>query len=321
MNQFDNNESEADIAATVADVFGIDLGTDTTNKEPEAPGAPAQQPSVGTEGAGGEGAPPAPASPATPAPAEAPGGTGSAVEVQPKPGTPAEGQQPPTPPTPQPEAGDPLQLKIASLEARLAAAEAANPMEAAPSISGQPAKEFDPKAPISVQLPQALTEQIFNEDPAVAAQGMNTLVSTIATGLAQRFEMRLEQVVGPIATYLNTQRTETSNAAQEETSAKAREDYFKAFPGHNKPVLLPIVAQEAQQLAAEFPGVAWDENFQNTLGARVNQKLQEAGVAVGIEPPAAAPAAPTPKPAPFLNQGTRPAPEEDADIIMETFSI
>lgn len=316
-------EAEQSFDSMVADVFGFELGGES----------PPAAPLVGNQGGGEGGGSPAPSPPSPAPPAE--GGPGSAPEAQPA--TP-QGQQPPEPPaTPQPSPDDNLtpeqKLELNSLRARAEAVEALltqQQPQTPPAQGGQqpPAgAQLDenglPKAQfIPIQLPPAMLEQIFDEDPAKATAGLNMLVSTIASGLSHRFELRLHQIQSAINERFTSQTVAAEEATQAEQAAQHRANYFERFPAHNKPIYQPIIAQTASALAAAHPGVMWDDNFMNALGVKVNTVLAEMGVVLGPGNPTAtqgqpAPAAPA-APAAFLPSGSRPVVEEDDNIIAET---
>ena len=188
-----------------------------------------------------------------------------------------------------------------------------------PSAGGQP--QGPQVQPIAVQLPPQLLEEIYHEDPARASRGLNTLVSTIANGLNIRFENRLAQVQNANGEHIRGQQQQTEETVAAEQAQVHRAAYFERFPVHNKPVYQPILAQEAAALVAANPGAVWDDAFMAALGTRVNNKLVEMGVQLAPGNPTAtqtpAAAAP-PAPAAFLPSGSRPTPEEDADIIAST---
>lgn len=322
-----------DMASTILDVFGLE---DTSSSD-DGDGSPPVQPSVGTEGEGAGqepkdgGTPPSPPQAPAPAPSTPPSGEegtppspGSAAPAQQEQTIPAQpGQEQPQQPT-----SDPRDLEMASLRAQLQSLQAfiaeqqgTQPGGQAPA-AGQPGQPGQPPQPqlehIPVQLPAPLAEAILGEDPQQAVAGINTLLTTVASGLATRFSAQLRQLESKVNERFDGQQqavTEQEAAAQAE---QLREDYFKTFPTHKPAVFLPIIQEQARLLTAEFPGVAWDENFRNTLGVRVNQALAEAGVQVStVATPPRAPQAPS-QPAPMLPSGSRPAPLEE-DIITETF--
>lgn len=315
-----------DLGSIVADVFGFDSSFGEEAAETGA--ASPHEPSVGTEGGAAVGTDgPLPA--AAPSPVES--GAGSAAPVQQPSAAPASaeaGQQAPAPQTP---TVDPAALEMQSLKARLEAAEAALAQANQPPADGQPGagqqggQPDTPVEPINVQLPQPMMEAILSEDPQQAAQGINGLVSLIATGLNHRFRAQMAQLETRMAAQVQGITSPQQEAAAAADAEQKRNDYFAAFPQHNKPVFMPILAQEAEALAAQYPGVAWDENFRNTLGARVTAKLQEAGVVLGPGNPQATQtpvqAAPA-RPAAMLPTGARPAPaDDDSNLVADTFKF
>lgn len=289
----------------IADVFGFDLPSEA-NQEP-APAAAPSEPSVGTEGG---------AAVETPVPAAAPTSP---------PAEPAPSAAPVQAPAPQPAvesapAIDPA-LEIASLKAQL---ELASKPATPPAQPEQPQAPTPPAiTPVQVQLPQPLIDSIFGEDPAVAAQGLNAMVSGIMTALNAKVEQSIQQALATVNDRFQQQTQAVEQSAAEKTAEELRADYFKTFPAHNNPVLHSIVASEAQQLAASLPGLPWDDKFRDALGARVNQKLQQAGW-TGVTGPTTPPTTPPSAPAAMVPTGVRPGlvPADDQmALVAETFSF
>jgi len=314
----DPNKTNDELSQTIADVFGLgDFGTPadtaatTAEQFSEQTGDEPPQnasPSVGTEGTGEGSDGGASPSSAAPSPVTTPGSAPS-------------DQQPATPPAATPEAPaapSASELELASLKAQVAAlsaqlAEKPGSGESAPDPAGtQPTAP----QPLNVQLPDELFAAITSEDPMTARQGMNTLVSTIATGLNFRFEARLAELREEVGEKFTAKDSEAQAAARQDEAAQQRAEYFEAFPTHNKPILLPSVAQEAAQLAAEFPNLPWDKNFVNALGVRVNNKLAELQ---GSTPVPSAPSIPAP--APFTPGGNRQPVDTNLDLISETLGL
>lgn len=299
------SDEENDISDLIANVF--EIGEDVT--APAAAPEPSLSP-VGSEdsGAGGDGAstPPAPQPAGEPAqPVQAPAQEAPAAPA-------AEPQQPAAAPEPP----DPRDLELASLKAQLA--QLLDQQKAAPAApAAQPEDGLKPSPPIQVQLPNELLAMINSEDHTQSAQGINTLVSVIATGLTQRFEAGLMALESKVMERFAGQSATATVEQEQQEAAQHRDNYFKAFPDHNKPVLMPILAQQAAELAAEFPGVPWNEQFINALGARVNASLG------GIMPQAPA-AQPAPaKPAAMMPQGSRseePSADDLSNVIFDTFT-
>jgi hypothetical protein len=307
-----------DDSALVADVFGIDLGGDDNS-------SPQGDASVGTEGdAGGEDVP-ASEPPASTPPASEP----SPPVQEPAPAAPAApaAPQPAAPPAPQ-AAPNPLEMENASLRARMEALEAliaqqqAPQPEGTPRAAGQPGQGQGPQV-IPVQLPRQMLDSIYSDDPQQAEQALNGLLTMVATGLNARFEARLAQVEQGVMQRFEGQVQERTHVELQEEAKRNRDAYFAAFPHHNKPVLMATLAQEADQLASEFPGIPWDEKFTAALGQRVEAKLQEAGfVMQGVPAQQPAVAQAPSRPAAMMPTAARPAPSDgDVDIIAETFSF
>lgn len=298
---------------TIADVFDLpalegeaaESADKMRQKWLEEDGEPAaNEPSVGIEGegAGDVKSEPAPSSTST-----EPEDKATAPKADPQPAA--------QPAAPQP-ASDPRDTELAALrsqvEALTAAIKGAQPQpshEAANKDKDTPAQPQ--VVPIPVQLPQQLLQDIFGEDPAKAFEGMNALVSNLATGLNHRFTMMLRESESRMDQRFAGQEQASTQRANERTAAEHRANYFKAFPDHNKPVIHPLVAQAAAELAAADPNRAWDEDFQNSVGARVNEMLMEIG---GKQP---APA----RPAPMLPESNRSVADTSPDIISETFGF
>ena len=305
--------SGEDYFAEIASVFDLDSGT--------AAKVAGTEPSVGTlggEGAGGQTPAPEPAAPAA-QPTD-----GQAPAAQPT-ADPAAAGTPPAAAAPaaQPVEPDKAALELADLKAKLARLEAAAQPAAEPAKTpdGKAAPEGEGIQPYAVQLPQVVLDQLLGEDPAQSANAMNVIISsvlthahTIAAKLVSELRAEIQQnVVAP------QQQSEV-----EKQNAAMREDYYKHFPTHNQPQFAAIIAQQAAELSAEFPNLAWGDDMRNALGARVTRTLTAMGVKLDGAP---APAGQTPStetatPAAFLPTGTRPASTENAgDIIMDTLSI
>lgn len=321
-----NSGSEGDLGE-IADVFGISINEPAaaepaTPATPE-PAAPASsepapgsvtEPSVGTEGGAGQEQETAPAPAPSPTPA---GGEGSATP---------EPQQPAVPPVqtpPQQQTSDPRDLQIASLTAQLQALKATVEASAPAGAAGQPGAEpAKPAAPeiIPVQLPKQLVETIFGEDFDQAHNGLNVLISTVASGLQARFQQQLAAAKTEMQDQIKSLRQADTQVDEQKNAETQRQEYFTRFPDHNKPILQPLLGQALSELVAEFPGVPWNDQFMNALGARVNAKLQESGVSFGTQP-APVVAAPA-KPAAMLPQGSRPAPAAaDANEIADVWAV
>jgi hypothetical protein len=172
-----------------------------------------------------------------------------------------------------------------------------------------------------------LQDDLVGEDPAKTVAAINLIVNdlgtivhnTVVAQLRTEFSGMLNQLAGAAQ---ETQLNETRQRSAEELKA----NYYAAFPTHNNPLILPIIQAETQKMAAEFPGLAWNEQYQNALGQRVNNALS----AISGQPqPQAQPAPATPpaRPAPMLpagNRGGQPVPQastsDDIVDLLDPFS-
>lgn len=298
--------------ALLNDIFGFD---DADIGGTSSGGLAAWDPSAaGGEGAAGASAPspspsptPAPSDPqptptATPAPTQAPQPDG-----QPAP-TPAPAAQPS--PTGADEVAT-LKAQVAALTQMLQQQQTQTPQQPTPTPTPAPAAgqsgttgtdqpTEDDLATYQLGLPPDVAQAIFGDDPERAQQAMvftiNALARTIHTRIREDIEKRyiprvLDQVGGTL------QQREQQQQVQERAA-----QYFAAFPAHNTPAIHALINEENAALVAQTPQAAWDQNFINALGQRVQARLQAlAGVQVA-QVPAPAPT-PTPAPAP-----ARPAP-------------
>lgn len=329
-------QTDDEVSAMVAEVFGIDpasVGTGEVGAGGQAPQQPT--PLAPTDG----GSPHRPPQPSSPQPVPT--------------GTPPAPAQPTAPLSPEAQA-----VELASLRARLAAAETevqqmrlgvAPP--AAPTGQPEQPGPVGPGGlqvePIPVQLPPEIVGAILGEDQNAAVAALNHTVSLIATGLNHRFRVGLEGLRNEVAAHLGERMVEEDNQRLSEQAAAHRADYFSAFPSHNKPIFQSIIAQEASLLAAQHPGVPWDINFRNALGQRVNAVLAEngwtglnggapngGGPALGDPQPLVATesrreqlerqARQQQQPAAFLPSGARPAPDDpnsEENLVLSTLAF
>lgn len=272
-------EAEADgpSAADIADIFGLDDFSPQPDLNPEGAQSPSG-PSVGADGTNGaEGAAPA-VSPS--APAGSPADTSAAQPASQEPGQPTIAA-PPTPPTAE-------QLELADLKAKLALLEAApKPAPATEAAPAAPAQEQEQPAkarfPI-LQLPNEIKEGLISDDPelmtgavsALLSGVANTIYATVLKDLEPKFKALDDGIKAPIAA-----KAEEDELAQAAEAAKTqRENYFKAFPQHNDPKLMPIIQSELQALVTQHPNLTFDEPFIAALGTRVNAYLASLGVPV-----------------------------------------
>jgi len=195
----------------------------------------------------------------------------------------------------------------------------------APAVPGAPGTDKEAKKPTyALTIPKEVQDFLTSDDPAqnvAAVQHIaNSLATIVHTQVMAEVNARLEGL-------LREQENRQAMSAQEQQIAEAKNQYFTAFPAHNDPLVLPLVQQAAQQLAVEFPNLTWNEQYIASLGARVNQKLDQlrGGPAPAPAPAPATPAPPAPAPKPpammpfGVSGGGIPAFEQDQAEIDSTF--
>lgn len=292
--------------------------------------APAATPEPGEVGS-------APASPdATP-----PVATPPPAAVEPTPGT------PPAPAAPAPSATPPVApqapseeaLRNASLTAQVAALQAeldaarASPQPGQPAAapeSGQPSGQPAPLERFNLTLPQEVTAAIFSDDEATANAGLTRLVNDLGTivfhSVAARAQAYTDARLQQLVSAAEQGQTESVRATARE---QGQEQYYTAFPDHKNPLIEPIIRLKAQEMAAEFPALAWGPDYINALGARVNGYVASlTGNAPPAEPTPVVPPVgqvPPARPAAMIPVGSRagatPGSEsEGSDLIVETLN-
>lgn len=200
-------------------------------------------------------------------------------------------------------------LRIASMEAELARLRAAQVKPQTPAEGGTPPAEEQGKGDevpaYNLQLPSNILEAVDSDDPQQRGAALNAIVNgVLATAhriFNQQYAAREERLMAKL------EAREASRSAESEAATAAasmKEQYFTAFPTHKSPLLEPIIATINAQMATEMPGAAWNEDWMNALGARVNKHLEELGVRPET-PAAPAATTPTPKPAAFMPSGPR----------------
>lgn len=297
--------------------------------------------------AGAAGATSVDGQPAAPAPTDQPGatpGTPPDGTAAPAPtATPADGtssapsgqQAAPAAQTPTPAAApavvapvDENALRVQSLEATVQALQQelanarANPAPGQPpagaGASPQTSEQPDELPRYALTLPQQVAAALTSGDDQQTLAGITHMMNSLATIVHHnvRQEMRARE-----AALLQAARAHEDQSQEATQIANSREDYYKAFPDHRDPLILPIIQAESVAMAGQFPGLPWNENYRNALGQRVNARLAalrgQAQPAPGGAPAPAAPAA-------MLPSGTRaetPGSElTGGDLIMDTFS-
>lgn len=311
--------ADVELEAEIADVFGLSL---------EQEGKPASTGEAVVESAPPVASPPP--SPAVVAPAVVP----PVAQPAPIPQAPAtEELTPEQRLAANAEAAtvDALKAKVAQLEAQIAT-------PATPAIPAPAGNVDEPEftAPqYQLQIPDEVTAAIFDENPATAKAGMQHLINGLAAHIHKTI---ITQTVLPLLRHHEQALKAPIEAEQGRQQAEQmRSQYYERHPTHNSPALQPIIAAETHALSMQFPQAAWDENFMDALGARVNAKIAEMATAAGLAPqpvvtptptPAVTPAAPAPaavvpaKPAAMMPTGApSPAASSEPDLADEVFSL
>jgi hypothetical protein len=168
--------------------------------------------------------------------------------------------------------------------------------------------------------PQVAAALTSGEDDKVVA-GITHMMNSLATIVHHNVRLENRQAIEQIMQFAKQQETET---VQQQQVAASREDYYKAFPSHKDPLILPIIQAESMAMAGEFPGLPWNDNYRNALGQRVEARLTQ--LRGGVQQPTANGGTPPPsQPAASLPGGARqdPAPGGEltgGDLIVDTFS-
>lgn len=299
----------------------------------EQPSPPAVAPAATAGEVSAQASPDTPPPAASPTPATPPPTTPAST-----PPAPAASEQPATPPP-----GlqvDEAALRTASLEAeRDALRRELEALRASPQPGqpGQPAAQPSPEQPAAEQpkryaltLPTELQNDLVGDDPAKTITAITTIVNDLGTILHNTVVAQLRGEFSGMLNQLAGAAQETQlNETRQTTAEQLKTAYYAAFPTHNNPLILPIIQAETQKMAAEFPGLSWNEQYQNALGARVNAAL----AAISGQPPAQPTAPATPpnqppaRPAPMLptgNRGGQPTPaastSDDIVDLLDPFS-
>lgn len=325
---------EASVQEDIDAMFGMSSDDEETGVAAGSGDATSPDAAAGAAGAGTvDGQPPAPAKPSTEGtPSEPPSGdavppqpatSGDGVSTPPPGQQPAQAGQPPAPGAATPPAAPSDEaLRVASLEATVQALQQAlSNAQAQPAGQGQPVAgqpqpgQQDDLPRYALQLPPAVAAAINSGDDQQTLAGithmMNSLATIIHHNVRQEYRASLAQL-------MQTARAQEEEGTTQRVIEDSRADYYKAFPDHNNPLILPIIQAESVAMAGQFPGLPWNENYRNALGQRVNARLAELR---GQQQPSNVP----PAPAAMLPAGSRPADSTGAeltggDLIADTFS-
>lgn len=256
-------------AANIEDIFGEgSWGGDTLS------GDGAGNSGDATEFAGGE-----PTPPAAPASVGAEEGEGGVV-----PAAPPEPPAPPTPPAPvvePPVAPSEDKLELESLKAQVAAltAAAAKPADP-PAAAPVPAAADDQLAAVKFEMPPQLRDALLGDDQDQFTAGINHLVSGILTTVQnaiipiQQELAALKASGGGSPSPAPTGDPAPGSVDLDAQAATMREQYFTTFSAHRADEFQPIIAAVASEMAAQYPGHAWNEQYIAAMGTRVTERAK-----------------------------------------------
>lgn len=310
------------------EVFDVLSIHDSGEPEPDPEPTPVEPPAG--EGVATPSSSPEPAAP-EPAPAPSP--------AAPEPASPAASSAPAEPsPEPAPQAAAPAvdegKLRQASLEAQIDALTRtieelrANPQPAASATpatteTGQPQDEGLVR--YGLTLPKPVVDALQSDDPEQNVRAINQIANDMGTIIHNSVIKQVRAEVGAMFQAMMAEATqETTSSSREEAVANSRKKYYDAFPAHDNELILPIIQVESRKMAAEFPGLSFDDSYIAALGTRVNNALAK----LRGEQPSANPApAPAQRPAAMMpsgNRGAAPAPTSEqgqTELIEDTFSM
>jgi len=325
----DMADIEAAEAATPADIdemFG--MASDDETQTPPDGGAGQSAPGEGAGAGVDEGSSPAPV---TPPPSD--GAAATPPATQPDGSTPPSGQQPaqaapsPTPGTPPAPVApvdaeallrQSLEAQVQGLQAEVQRLRASPPAAPTQQPPGGGSAGADDLPRYQLNLPPQVAAALTSGDDQQTVAGITHMMNSLATIVHHNVRLEMSQRFGQL---INAAREQDSQASTSTAINEAREDYYKAFPGHKDPLILPLIQAETMQMATEFPGLAWSDNYRNALGQRVEGRLaQLRGGAQGSNggTPPALPATSLPSGGPRTE--TQGGELTGGDLIMDTFS-
>lgn len=185
--------------------------------------------------------------------------------------------------------------------------------------------------PLRLSVPDNIMAGIFSEDAQQSKQALDVLISAVATNAVAAAVRQASAIVDQRLQGL------VQVSQQVETVKTQEEAFYGRHPQLKNELYRPVIASTTQELYREFNDrLEWNETTMDAVAARVNKKLKDLGIDVGMvpgqqqngssQPPQAqAPAqsgnGATPKPAPMLDATSRGAVQADAgDFIRNTFS-
>jgi hypothetical protein len=185
------------------------------------------------------------------------------------------------------------QQQISQLLQRTTPQAQAQPEGAQPQDAGPPVPNY------MFEIPDPLLEGLRSEDPGVQRAAYAHLIAGAAQEIHRQMQGTLSENLGPVI----EQRLRAT--IQEESRRKAmHDDFYGTYKFLDVPRLKPMVAETANQVAAEWRTSQWSPQMRDEVYRRVVESLRSVATAAGGIPqpqgppsvPAsgAAPAAPTP---------------------------
>jgi hypothetical protein len=321
---FPDDPHVTDQSSEIADIFGLGEEAGPTPNSSEGVSDGGASTSGATPAAEGGQGQAQPATPATSQPQPGQQGEQSPAPAQPTPAPAAPAADPAQTMQPAPEA---VSLQALSAQVQALITQNAQLQEQLRSGSGNQAPQqgpsdqqgqqpiADPYLDYRIAIPDDVAGAIFNEDPAIARQGLTHLINS----LGQMIHSRVVKSVTDVHLPQTLQRFQGDLTMTQEQQ-RMRQEYFNDFPQHNDAGTRLIVAQEAEALWRQNPALSWDANARAALGQRVNARL-----GVGAQPMQQQPQAATPAPRPAAQMGASPRPaanpaDNEGDFISSILS-
>ena len=323
ISPFPEDNTVPDQSDDIASIFGLGeeagpvAGQQPNSSEGATQGGGASPPTGASAAEGGQGQ----AQPATPATSTQTGqqGTSPQAPAQPPEPTPAAPAVPPAAPasgtSPAPSQDPTVQAltaQVQALTAHLAQLQGQQGQQGVGQQAPQPGQADlqqqmlqHPLLNYQLAMPDDVASAVFNEDPAIARQGLTHVINAVGREIHSRVLRQVDEVIGQ---RLQSYGQQTTVQQQQENM---RREYFQAFPQHQDPATQLIVAQEAQVMWGSNPALQWDETARNALGARVNARLGVVSQQQPQQQPFAAQSAPAqgqPVPTPAAQLGASPRP-------------
>lgn len=317
----DIEQAEESRAVDIDEMFGASEDADDETPPAEAGASPGAA-DAGAGAGAVEGSSPAPDTQTPPVEGAAPDqtatqgdGTPSAPSAQPQTPAPAAAPPPVAPVDAEKLRLQSLEAQVEALQAELGRARANPPAQPGATPAGGGTAQPDDLPRYALSLPPQVLAALTSDDEQQFSAGVTTMLNSLATIVHHNVRLEMRQA---FAGLMNSAREQDSQTQTATAVQSAREDYYKAFPAHKDPLILPLIQAESQAMSAQFPNLAWSDDFRNALGQRVEARLaQLRGQGNGGQPPAA--------PAASIPAGPRPNESlggelTGGDLIADTFS-